>query len=85
MDGEDLKILGSPIERYYSIKEDSDKVGFLGRILDKILTGQGLVLATGGLLTTGLDKTDLTRLELVPTFFGFLTTGFLAGLDKVFF
>ncbi len=37
MDGEDLKILGSSIERYYSIKEDLDRVGFLGRILDKIL------------------------------------------------
>ncbi len=37
MDGEDLKILSSPIERYSSIKEDSDRVGFLGRILDRIL------------------------------------------------
>jgi len=36
VDGENLKILGSPIERYYSIKEDPDRVGFLGRILDKI-------------------------------------------------
>jgi hypothetical protein len=27
----------------------------------------------------------LTRLELVSTLFGFLTTRFLAGLDKVFF
>jgi hypothetical protein len=36
-------------------------------------------------LTAGLDKTDLTRLELVPTLFGFLTTGFLAGFDMVFF
>jgi hypothetical protein len=37
MDGEDLKILSSPIERDNSINEDLDKVGFLGRILDKIL------------------------------------------------
>jgi len=37
MDGEGLKILGSPIERYCSNKEDSDRVGFLGRILDSIL------------------------------------------------
>jgi hypothetical protein len=37
MDGEDLKILNSPIERDSSINEDSDRVGFLGRILDKIL------------------------------------------------
>jgi len=37
MDGEDLKILSSPIERDSSINEDSDRVGFLGRILDKIL------------------------------------------------
>jgi hypothetical protein len=37
MDGEDLKILGSPIKRYCSIKEDPDRVGFLGRIFDKIL------------------------------------------------
>jgi len=37
MDGEDLKILGSPIKRYYSIKEDPDRVGFLGRIFDRIL------------------------------------------------
>jgi hypothetical protein len=36
MDGEDLKIIGSPIERYYSIKEDPDRVGFLGRIFDRI-------------------------------------------------
>jgi hypothetical protein len=36
MDGEDLKIIGSPIERYCSIKEDPDMVGFLGRILDRI-------------------------------------------------
>ncbi len=39
MDGEDLKILNSPIERYGSIKEDPNMVGFLGRILDKILDG----------------------------------------------
>jgi hypothetical protein len=37
MDGEDLKILSSPIERDNSINEDPDRVGFLGRILDKIL------------------------------------------------
>jgi hypothetical protein len=37
MDGEDLKILSSSIERYGSIKEDPDRVGFLGRILDRIL------------------------------------------------
>jgi hypothetical protein len=37
MDGEDLKILSSPIERDSSINEDLDMVGFLGRILDKIL------------------------------------------------
>jgi len=37
MDGEDLKILNSPIERDSSINEDPDRVGFLGRILDKIL------------------------------------------------
>ncbi len=37
MDGEDLKILSSLIERDNSINEDLDKVGFLGRILDKIL------------------------------------------------
>jgi hypothetical protein len=37
MDGEDLKILSSPIERDSSINEDLDKVGFLGRILDKVL------------------------------------------------
>jgi hypothetical protein len=36
MDGEDLKILSSPIERDSSINEDLDKVGFLGRILDKV-------------------------------------------------
>jgi hypothetical protein len=37
MDGEDLKILSSPIKRYGSIKENSDRVGFLGRIFDRIL------------------------------------------------
>ncbi len=37
MDGEDLKILSSPIERDSSINEDLDRVGFLGRILDKVL------------------------------------------------
>jgi hypothetical protein len=37
MDGEDLKILSSLIERYNSINEDPDRVGFLGKILDKIL------------------------------------------------
>jgi hypothetical protein len=37
MDGEDLKILSSPIERDSSINEDPDRVSFLGRILDKIL------------------------------------------------
>ncbi len=37
MDGEDLKILSSSIERDNSIKEDPNRVGFLGRILDKIL------------------------------------------------
>ncbi len=37
MDGEDLKILSSPIKRDSSINEDLDWVGFLGRILDKIL------------------------------------------------
>ncbi len=36
MDGEDLKILSSPIERDSSINEDLDWVGFLGRIFDKI-------------------------------------------------
>jgi hypothetical protein len=47
--------------------------------------GQGLVLTNWGFLTTRLDIGDLRKLELVPTLFGFLTTGFLAGLDKVFF
>jgi hypothetical protein len=37
IDGEDLKILNSPIERDSSINEDLDRVGFLGRLLDKIL------------------------------------------------
>jgi hypothetical protein len=37
MDGEGLKILSSPIERDISINEDLDMVGFMGRILDKIL------------------------------------------------
>jgi hypothetical protein len=37
MDGEGLKILGSPIKRYYSNKEDLDRVGFLGKILNRIL------------------------------------------------
>jgi hypothetical protein len=32
-----LKILSNPIERDSSINEDLDRVGFLGRILDKIL------------------------------------------------
>ncbi len=36
MNGEDLKILSSPIERDSSINKDPDRVGFLGRILDKI-------------------------------------------------
>ncbi len=37
MDGEDLKILSSSIERHSSIKEDLDRVRFLGKILDKVL------------------------------------------------
>jgi hypothetical protein len=37
MDGEDLKIISSLIEKDRSINEDLDRVGFLGRILDKIL------------------------------------------------
>jgi hypothetical protein len=37
MDGEDLKILSNPIERDSSINEDLDRVGFMGRIFDKIL------------------------------------------------
>jgi hypothetical protein len=85
MDGENLKILGSPIERYNSIKEIWTGLVLWAGFSTGFLTGQGLVLATGGLLTARLDKTDLTRLELVPTLFGFLTTGFLAGLDRVFF
>jgi hypothetical protein len=43
------------------------------------------VLTTGGFLIVGLDITNLRKLELVLTLFGFLTTGFLVGLDKVFF
>ncbi len=39
MDGEGLKIFGSLIEKYYSNKEDPDKVGFMGWILDWILDG----------------------------------------------
>ncbi len=88
--GEDLKILSSPTERDSSINEDPDRVGFLGRILDKIL--DKILDRTrfssdhrGVVLIVGLDITDLRKLELVLTFFGFLTTGFLAGLDKVFF
>jgi hypothetical protein len=37
MDGEDLKILSSPIKRDSSINEDLDRVGFLGKILDNVL------------------------------------------------
>jgi hypothetical protein len=37
MDGENLKILSSPIERDSSVNEDLDRVGFLGRILNKVL------------------------------------------------
>ncbi len=85
MDGEDLKILSSPIERDSSINEDPDRVGFLGKILDKILDRTRFSSYHRGFLIAGLDITDLRKLELVPTFFGFLTTGFLAGLDKVFF
>ncbi len=80
MDGEDLKILSSPIERDSSIIEDLDRIGFLGRILDRTRFGSD----HGGFLIAGLDITDLRKLELVPTLFGFLTTGFLARLDKVF-
>ncbi len=80
MDGEDLKILSSSIERDNSINKDLDKVGFLGRILDRTRFSSD----HRGFLTAGLDITDLRKLELVPTLFGFLTTGFLAGLDKVF-
>jgi hypothetical protein len=79
MDSENLKILGSPIERYYSIKENLDRVGFMGTILDMILDKTRFGSGHRGLLTARLDKIDLTRLELVPTFFGFLTTGFLRG------
>jgi hypothetical protein len=35
MDGKDFKILNNPIKRDSSINEDPDRVGFLGRILDK--------------------------------------------------
>jgi hypothetical protein len=35
MDGKNLKILSSLIERDNSINEDLDRVGFLGRILDR--------------------------------------------------
>jgi hypothetical protein len=49
------------------------------------MTGQGLVLTIGGFLIAGLDITDLRKMELVPTLFGFLITWFLAGLDKVVF
>jgi hypothetical protein len=35
MDGENLKILSSPIKRDSSINEDLDRVGFLGKILDR--------------------------------------------------
>jgi hypothetical protein len=41
MDGKNLKILGSPIERYCSNKEDPDRVGFLGRNLDRTRFGSG--------------------------------------------
>ncbi len=82
MDGEGLKILGSQIERYCS-KQRRSRIGLVFWV--GFLTRQGLVLATGGLLTVGLDRINLTGLELVPTLFGFLTTGFLAGLDRVFF
>ncbi len=37
MDGEDLKILSNPIEKDSSINEDLNRVGFLGRIFDKVL------------------------------------------------
>jgi hypothetical protein len=37
MDGEDLKYFSSPTKRDSSINEDLDRVGFLGRILDKVL------------------------------------------------
>jgi hypothetical protein len=35
MDGEDLKILSSPIEKDSSINKNLDRVGFLGKILDR--------------------------------------------------
>ncbi len=85
MDGEDLKILSSPTERYSSTTKIRTGFIFWAGFLTRFLTGQGLVLAIGGFLTAGFDRTDLTRLELVSTLFGFLTTRFLAGLDKVFF
>ncbi len=85
MDGEDLKIFSSPIERDSSINEDLDMVGFWAGFLTRFLTGQGLVLTTGGFLTAGLDIIDLRKLELVPTLFGFLTTWFLARLNRMFF
>jgi hypothetical protein len=85
MDGEDLKILSNPIERDSSINKIWTGLVFWVGFLTRFLTGQGLVLTTGGFLTTGFDITDLRKLELVLTLFGFLTTGFLAGLDKVFF
>jgi hypothetical protein len=85
MDGEELKILGSPIERDTPSTKIRTGLVFWAGFLTKFLTGQGLVLTTGGFLITGLDITNLRKLELVPTLFGFLTTGFLAGLDKVFF
>jgi hypothetical protein len=50
MDGEDLKILSSPIERDSSINEDPDRVGFLGRILDKILDRTRFNLGHRGVL-----------------------------------
>jgi hypothetical protein len=37
MDGKNLKIISRPIEKDSSINEDLDRVGFLGKILDKIL------------------------------------------------
>ncbi len=85
MDGEDLKILSSPIERDISINEDLDRVVFWAGFLTRFLTKQGLVMTTGGFLIAGLDITNLKKLELVMTLFGFLTTGFLVGLDKMFF
>jgi hypothetical protein len=57
---------------------------FWAGFLTRFLTGQGLVLTIEGFLIAGLDIIDLRKLELVSTLFGFLTTRFLAGLDKVF-